>query len=134
MKDINKNDTSYRTIGEAAKEIGLIDKKTGLLQTHTIRYWETQFRQIKPTIKAGGRRYYSAKDIKVINYIKFLLKEKGLTINGVKKILNDNKSQTIDDYVNLGLYNQNSNSTKIIKDKIKTISKIIKDIKKLKNG
>ena len=134
MKDINKNDTSYRTIGEAAKEIGLIDKKTGLIQTHTIRYWETQFRQIKPTIKAGGRRYYSAKDIKVINYIKFLLKEKGLTINGVKKILNDNKSQTIDDYVNLGLYNQNSNSTKIIKDKIKTISKIIKDIKKLKNG
>ena len=134
MKDINKNDTSYRTIGEAAKEIGLIDKKTGLLQTHTIRYWETQFRQIKPTIKAGGRRYYSARDIKVINYIKFLLKEKGLTINGVKKILNDNKSQIIDDYVNLGLYNQNSNSTKIIKDKIKTISKIIKDIKKLKNG
>ena len=134
MKDSNKNDTSYRTIGQAAKEIGLIDKKTGLLQTHTIRYWETQFRQIKPTIKAGGRRYYSAKDIKVINYIKFLLKEKGLTINGVKKILNDNKSQTIDDYVNLGLYNQNSNSTKIIKDKIKTISKIIKDIKKLKNG
>ena len=134
MKDNNKNDTSYRTIGEAAKEIGLIDKKTGLLQTHTIRYWETQFRQIKPTIKAGGRRYYSARDIKVINYIKFLLKEKGLTINGVKKILNDNKSQTIDDYVNLGLYNQNSNSTKIIKDKIKTISKIIKDIKKLKNG
>ena len=63
-----------------------------------------------------------------------MLKEKGLTINGVKKILNDNKSQTIDDYVNLGLYNQNSNSTKIIKDKIKTISKIIKDIKKLKNG
>ena len=134
MKNINKNDTSYRTIGEAAKEIGLIDKKTGLLQTHTIRYWETQFRQIKPTIKAGGRRYYSARDIKVINYIKFLLKEKGLTINGVRKILNDNKSQTIDDYVNLGLYNQNSNSTKIIKDKIKTISKIIKDIKKLKNG
>ncbi len=134
MKDSNKNDTSYRTIGQAAKEIGLIDKKTGLLQTHTIRYWETQFRQIKPTIKAGGRRYYSARDIKVINYIKFLLKEKGLTINGVRKILNDNKSQTIDDYVNLGLYNQNSNSTKIIKDKIKTISKIIKDIKKLKNG
>ena len=133
MKDSNKNDTSYRTIGQAAKEIGLIDKKTGLLQTHTIRYWETQFRQIKPTIKAGGRRYYSARDIKVINYIKFLLKEKGLTINGVRKILNDNKSQTIDDYVNLGLYNQNSNSTKIIKDKIKTISKIIKDIKKLKN-
>ena len=134
MKDINKNDTSYRTIGEAAKEIGLIDKKTGLLQTHTIRYWETQFRQIKPTIKAGGRRYYSAKDIKVINYIKFLLKEKGLTINGVKKILNDNKSQTIDDYVNLGVYKPEFKNSKLIKDKLKNISNIIKQLKKLKNG
>ena len=134
MKDNNKNDTSYRTIGEAAKEIGLIDKKTGLLQTHTIRYWETQFRQIKPTIKAGGRRYYSAKDIKVINYIKFLLKEKGLTINGVKKILNDNKSQTIDDYVNLGVYKPEFKNSKLIKDKLKNISNIIKQLKKLKNG
>ena len=61
MKDKNKNDKVYKTIGEAAKELELIDKKTGQLQTHTIRYWETQFKQIKPTIKAGGRRYYSKK-------------------------------------------------------------------------
>ena len=134
MKIDNNEETSYKTIGEVAKELNLIDKKTGQLQTHTIRYWETQFKQIKPKVRAGGRRYYSNENIKTISHIKFLLKERGLTINGVKKILNDNKSQTIDDYVNLGLYNQNSNSTKIIKDKIKTISKIIKDIKKLKNG
>ena len=76
MKDNNKNDKVYKTIGEAAKELDLIDKKTGQLQTHTIRYWETQFKQIKPIIKAGGRRYYSKKNIKIINYIKFLLKEK----------------------------------------------------------
>ena len=76
-----KNDSSYKTIGEVAKKLNLIDKKTGQSQTHTIRYWETQFRQIKPTIKAGGRRYYSNKNIKTISQIKFLLKEKGLTIN-----------------------------------------------------
>ena len=134
MNDIDKNDSAYKTIGEAAKQLGLINKRTGILQTHTIRYWETQFKQIKPTIKAGGRRYYSEKDIKIINFIKHLLKDKGLTISGVKKILDDTNSQTIDDYLNLGLYNKNLNSTKIIKDKIKKISKIIKEIKVIKNG
>mgnify|MGYP001256308783 FL=1 len=131
---INKDKNAYKTIGEVAKELNLIDKETGSLQTHTVRYWETQFKQIKPTIKAGGRRYYSEKDIKIINFIKHLLKDKGLTISGVKKILDDTNSQTIDDYLNLGLYNKNLNSTKIIKDKIKKISKIIKEIKVIKNG
>ena len=78
----------YKTIGEVARELNLVDKKTGQLQTHTIRYWETQFKQIKPTIRAGKRRYYSAKVFKNIKYIQFLLKQKGLTINGAKKILN----------------------------------------------
>ena len=85
MESKYKNESIYKSIGEAAKELDLIDKKTGQLQTHTIRYWETKFKQIKPSIRAGGRRYYSKKDIKIINYIKFLLREKGLTINGVKK-------------------------------------------------
>ena len=58
---------------EAAKQLGLINKRTGILQTHTIRYWETQFKQIKPTIKAGGRRYYSEKDIKIINFINLII-------------------------------------------------------------
>ena len=86
MKNYIKSEDAYKTIGEVTKELGLIDKKTGHLQTHTLRYWETQFKQINPSIRAGGRRYYSKKDIKIINYIKFLLKEKGLTVNGVKKI------------------------------------------------
>ena len=59
----NKDDASYKTIGEVARKLNLIDKKTGQLQTHTIRYWETQFKQIKPLIKAGKRRYYSEKDM-----------------------------------------------------------------------
>ena len=80
-----KNVTAYKTIGEVAKEIGLVDERTGILQTHTLRYWESQFKQIKPSIRAGKRRYYSPKDLEIIIYIKHLLKEKGLTINGVKK-------------------------------------------------
>ena len=129
-----KIDEAYKTIGEVTKELGLIDKKTGQLQTHTIRYWETQFKQIKPTIKAGKRRYYSTRDLKIINYIRFLLKEKGLTINGVKKILNDMNSHSLDDAVNFGVYNPGLETTKVIKDKVKNISKIIKELKNLKDG
>ena len=134
MNDNYKNDKIYKTIGEVAKALDLIDKKTGLLQTHTIRYWETQFKQIKPTIRAGGRRYYSKKDMEVINYIKFLLKEKGLTISGVKKILGSKEMHSIDDSVNLGVYKSESKSTKFIKDRVKNISKIIKELKKIKDG
>ena len=134
MKNNIKKNDAYKTIGETAKELSLIDKKTGHLQTHTIRYWETQFKQINPSIRVGGRRYYSKKDIKIINYIKFLLKEKGLTVNGVKKILNEDENHSIDDAVNLGVYKQDLKSTKVIKEKIKNISKIIKELKNLKNG
>ena len=134
MKNNYKAETAYKTIGEAAKELDLVDKKTGQLQTHTIRYWETQFKQIKPNIRAGRRRYYSNKNIKIINYIKFLLKEKGLTINGVKKILNEKDSHSIDDAANLGVYKSDLKSSKVIKDKIKSISKIAKELRKIKNG
>ena len=134
MKYNYKNETAYKTIGEVAKKLGLIDKKTGLVQTHTIRYWETQFKQIKPRIRAGKRRYYSTRDLKIINYIRFLLKEKGLTINGVKKILNEKDRHSIDDAVNLGVYKSDLKSSKVIKDKVKKISKIVKELKKIKNG
>ena len=132
MNSFNKSEGSYKTIGEITKELGLIDKKTGRLQTHTIRYWETQFRQIRPTVKAGGRRYYSVKIFKIIKYIKFLLKERGLTINGAKKILNSSDIHSIDDNINIGINKSDLNKTKIIKNKIKNISKIIKELKKFK--
>ena len=134
MNNNYKSETAYKTIGEVAKKLGLINKKTGHIQTHTIRYWESQFKQIKPRIKAGKRRYYSTQDFKIIKYIKFLLKEKGLTIVGVKKILNDKESRSLDDAVNLGVYNPGLKTTKIIKDKITSISKIVKELKNLKNG
>ena len=134
MKTINKKDAAYKTIGEVAKALGLVNKETGHLQTHTIRYWETQFKQIRPNIRAGNRRYYSVKDLKIIKHIRFLLKEKGLTISGVKKMLNDTKSRSLDDSVNLSVYKSDLKTTKVIKEKIKNISKIINELKNIKNG
>ena len=130
----NKDEKIYKSISEVAKELNLINKKTGKLQTHTIRYWETQFKQIKPTIMAGRRRYYSSKNIKMLNYIKSLLKVEGFTIIGVKKILDSGKLESIDDPLNFGVYKPVNKSTKVIKDKIKNITKIIKELKKIKNG
>ena len=134
MKNSLKSNDAYKTIGEVTKELGLIDKKTGHLQTHTLRYWENQFKQIRPLIRAGNRRYYSRKNFQVIKLIKFLLKEKGLTINGVKKILNNSKIHSLDDNMNLGVYKPDLQNTKIIKNKVKKISKIIKELKNLSNG
>ena len=127
-----KTTAKYKTIGQVAKELDLIDKKTGLLQTHTLRYWETQFRQIKPSIRAGRRRYYSQKDFKIIKFVKYLLKEKGLTIIGVKKILNNPNNQSIDQNDVLGVYKPTLDNTSVIKEKVKNISKIIKELKKIK--
>ena len=132
MNSFEKSENAYKTIGEVTKELGLIDKKTGRLQTHTIRYWETQFKQIRPSVRAGKRRYYSLKILKIIKYIKFLLKDKGLTINGAKKILNMTKIDSLDDNKNIGINKPDLNATKVIKAKIKNISKIVKELKKLK--
>ena len=134
MNNKNKSNDAYKTIGEVTKELGLVDQKTGSLQTHTIRYWETQFKQIKPLLRAGERRYYTRKNFQIIKLIKFLLKEKGLTINGVKKILNNPEIHSLDDNMNLGVYKPDLQNTKIIKNKVKKISKIIKELKNLNNG
>ena len=132
MNENFKTNEAYKTISEVAKDLDLIDKKTGKPQTHTLRYWETQFKQIRPLIRAGRRRYYSNKNFRVIKLIKFLLKEKGLTINGVKKILNDTDIQNLDVNTNLGVYKLNLKNANIVKEKVKKISKIIKDLKKFK--
>ena len=132
MSENTKSETAYKTIGEIAKELNLVDERSGNLKTYILRYWETQFKQIRPTIKAGKRRYYSEKDLKTIKYIKFVLKDKGYTINGVKSLLKQNKDDFLDDINKFGVYKPDLKSKKVIKDKIKKISKIVKDIKKLK--
>tara|TARA_B110000014_G_C19660495_1_gene347216 strand:+ start:142 stop:537 length:396 start_codon:yes stop_codon:yes gene_type:complete len=131
MKNDTKNIDAYKTIGEIAKELNLVNKKTGALQTHTLRYWEKEFKQIKPKIMAGKRRYYSRKDFERIKIIKFLLKDKGFTINGVKKILTNNSSDILDANVDLSVYKTDFDVTKNFKEKVKKISKLIKELKKL---
>ena len=130
---MEKKYEAYKSIGEVAEIVGLIDKKKGTLSTHTIRFWEKKFSQIKPKILSGKRRYYSNKEIRIIKLIKYLLKEKGMTIKGVKAVLNNPKSLTLDDTTKYSVSNQSLNKEKI-KDKIKKISKIIDELKELKNG
>ena len=82
---MDKTDSAYKTIGEVTKLLNLKSNKKGILPTHVIRFWETQFKQIKPRILNSNRRYYDEKTIILLKKIKYLLKDQGLTINGVKK-------------------------------------------------
>ena len=122
-----KLDTAYKTIGEVAKDLNLINQKNGKLNTHTIRYWEKEFKQIKPKIFAGKRRYYDKETINTLKKIKFLLKEKGLTISGVKKFLVNQSSFKLDETN----YKTIKSSNKNLKLKVEKISGLIKEIKKL---
>jgi len=124
---MNKIDSAYKSIGEVAKLLNLVNKMSGKLNTHTIRYWEKQFKQIKPKILTGNRRYYDSTSIEVLKKVKFLLKEKGMTINGAKKALNNTTSLKLDEFSN----NSITTSTKLI-NKLKNISNLIKNLKKLK--
>ena len=125
---INKNDNAYKSIGEVAKILDLVNKKKGTLNTHTIRFWEKEFKQIKPKILSGNRRYYNNETIEVLKKVKFLLKEQGMTINGVKKLLNSKNPLKLDEISNNSISVNNSS----IKNKLKKILNLIKDIKKLK--
>ena len=121
---INKKNEAYKTISEVAELLNLINQETGKISTHTLRYWEKEFKQIKPKIFAGSRRYYDTNTIKVIKKIKFLLKDKGMTIKGVKNQLLNNESD-LDVSTNTTI-----NTKNILKSKIRKISKIIKELKK----
>jgi len=125
---------AYRTIGEIAKELNLINNKNGKLQTHTLRFWEKEFKQIKPTIRAGNRRYYSEKDFQIIKLVKRLLKDECITIKGVKKILNNQKTNVLDVHRTIGVNTPNLNKSKSIKSRIDKIKKILNELRNLKHG
>ena len=122
---MNKSDNAYKTIGEVAKILNLKSNSKGVLSTHVIRFWETQFKQIKPKILNANRRYYDEKTINLLKKVKFLLKEQGMTINGVKKILNNKDSLKLDEIADKSI------RTQILKNKLLNISN---KLKKLKNG
>ena len=123
---MDKSDSAYKTIGEVAKILNLKINKKGELPTHIIRFWETQFKQIKPKILNSNRRYYDEDCINLLKKVKFLLKEQGMTINGVKKILNGKQSLELDEMAN------NSIKADNLRNKLIKISKIVKNLKNLK--
>ena len=120
MRIMKKSSKAYKTIGEVA-EILELDSVGSKKNTHTIRYWESEFKQIKPII-INKRRHYNDKNIDILKKIKFLLKDKGMTISGVKKQLNEN------------FFDVDANENKTInalnlKFKLNKINKLIKDLK-----
>ena len=108
---MNKSISAYKTISEVVKILGLKSRKGQSIPTHTIRYWEKEFKQIRPKIFKGNRRYYD---------------DQGMTINGVKKILNSKKSIKLDEISNHSIKATN------LKNKLIKISEKIKILKKLK--
>ena len=112
-------------ISELSKTLNLVNRDKKPLN-HIIRYWEKEFKQIKPK-KFNNQRYYSKENVELIKLIKFLLKEKKMTVNGVKNVLNS-KINKLDDYnsvsLKTGYYKIN------LREKTKNI---LKKINKIKN-
>ena len=127
---MNKYDESYKTIGEVARILGLVNKKKGSLNTHTIRFWEKEFKKINPIILTGRRRYYDQKSIEVLKKIKFLLKNQGMTIKGAKRFFETSDSFNLDDSSNKSI--NVSKKSLVLRKKISKISKLVKEIKELK--
>ena len=126
---MKKFDDAYKSIGEVAKILNLVNEKNGSLNTHTLRFWEKEFKNINPKIFAGRRRYYDKSSIELLKKIKFLLKDQGMTIKGVKKALGSSTSFNLDDLSNKSI---TINKKLVIKKKIDKISKLAKEIKNLK--
>tara|TARA_Y100000591_G_C21758517_1_gene658799 strand:+ start:361 stop:738 length:378 start_codon:yes stop_codon:yes gene_type:complete len=111
-------------ISDLSKMLNLIDNNRKPLN-YILRYWEEKFNEIKPK-KINNRRYYTLEQVEIIKLIKFLLKDKGMTINGVKNVLKSNINK-LDDY------NSDSLKAEYYRKKFKEKSKeVLNKIKKLK--
>ena len=114
------------TITELSKILNLIDPLSKKPLNHILRYWEKEFREIRPK-KINNRRYYSSEQVEIIKMIKFLLKNKGMTISGVRSLLKLNVNK-------LDVNNFNSLKASYYKDLLKIKSrKILDKIKKIKS-
>ena len=120
MRIVKKNSKAYKTIGEVA-EILELDSIGNKKNTHTIRYWESEFKQIKPII-INKRRHYDDRNIDVLKKIKFLLKDKGMTISGAKKQLNE-------DFFDIDANENKTINALDLKFKLNKINKLIKSLK-----
>ena len=125
IRMMSKLDRAYKSISEVAEVLNLKNKNK--LSTHTIRYWEKEFKQIKPKI-FNSRRYYDKKNIEILKKIKFLLKDEGLKIEGVKKVLNNADTLLLDDRINKSI----TSTDKLLKYKLTKIATLVKEIKEIK--
>ena len=124
-----KSAEALKTIGEVAKELNLIELETGKAKTYILRFWEKEFPQLKPKLRAKGRRYYTAENIKLLKKIQYLLKDKGLTIKGAKKIIENNINDIeVDDLERKDI---STNDLLNKKEKLNRIKKIITELKNL---
>ena len=122
-----KLNNAYKTIGEVAELLNLKNEKNGKLNTYILRFWEKEFKQIKPKLINNKRRYYDKNTINLLKRIKFLLKDQGMTIKGVKNIIKDERF-ILDDEINLPI-NTPKNDLKL---RLKKISRILKNLKEKK--
>ena len=122
-----KLNNAYKTIGEVAELLNLKNEKNGKLNTYILRFWEKEFKQIKPKLMNNKRRYYDKNTINLLKRIKFLLKDQGMTIKGVKNIIKDERFN-LDDGINLPINTSNND----LKLRLKKISSILKNLKEKK--
>jgi len=116
MKDFGLKKLYY-SISEVSKLAGL--------EQYILRYWETEFEQLKPGKNRAGNRIYTNKDIKLILQIKRLLREEKYTIEGAKKILSD---LVLEPYLQNTPSESESNKQKIVSPR-----PLKKDLEELKN-
>ena len=118
--------TKFVKISEVSKILNLVDNKTNKPLNYILRYWETQFADIKPK-RINNQRYYSLKQVEKLKTIQYLLKKEGMTILGVKNILKS-RSKVLDvnndDSLRNNVFNKNLKSKAI---------KLLQKIKKMKN-
>jgi len=105
------------SISEVSKILGLLNPKTKKPLNHTLRYWEKEFKMIRPK-KINNRRYYSLDQVEIIKMIKFLLKNKGLSVSGLKNMMNY-------DINKLDAYNSHSLKAEYYKKSFKAKSKLL---------
>ena len=118
--------SKFFKISEVSVYLDLVNPLSKKPLNHILRYWEKEFKQIKPK-KINNRRYYSTEQVEIIKKIKFLVKNKGMTISGAKKLLNLNINK-LDDYDLDSLkadYYKNA-----LKNKSKNLLNKIKNLKK----
>ncbi len=109
---IKKSKQAYRTISEAADELGVA--------THVLRFWETKFKAVSPLKRSGGRRYYRPEDVDTLKQIRNLLYDEGYTIKGVQAYL---KRGGASDIVETSLPNSGSDSS-IIRNTLEELNEI----------